>query len=51
MKLDGSRESDNVEDRRGGTHGSGGSAGGLIGSVLGGRNIGICTIVIALLGG
>ena len=45
MKWEGNRESDNVEDRRGG--GSGGSGGGL----LGGRSIGIGTIVIALLGG
>lgn len=38
MKWEGNRESDNVEDRRGG-------------GVLGGRGIGIGTIVIALLGG
>jgi hypothetical protein len=44
MKLDGSRESDNVEDRRGE---SGGGGGGM----LGGRSIGIGTIVIALVGG
>jgi predicted metalloprotease len=43
MRWEGNRESDNVEDRRGG----GGSGGGL----LGGRSIGIGTIVIALLGG
>jgi predicted metalloprotease len=49
MKLDGSRESDNVEDRRGNTSESGG--GGVTGSVLGGRKIGIGTIIIALLGG
>lgn len=46
MKLDGSRESDNVEDRRG-ESGGGGMGGGL----LGGRSIGIGTIVIALVGG
>ena len=45
MKLDGSRESDNVEDRRG--DGGGGSGG----SLFGGRSIGIGTIVIALVGG
>ncbi|MES2242826.1 MAG: neutral zinc metallopeptidase [Pseudomonadota bacterium] len=42
MKWEGNRESDNVEDRR-----SGGGGGGL----LGGRSIGIGTIVIALVGG
>ena len=42
MKWEGNRESDNVEDRRGG-----GSGGGM----FGGRSIGIGTIVIALLGG
>lgn len=41
MKWEGNRESENVEDRRGG----GGSIGG-----FGGRSIGIGTIVIALLG-
>lgn len=41
MKWEGHRESDNVEDRRGG----GGSP------VLGGRSVGIGTIVIALVGG
>ena len=45
MKWEGNRESDNVEDRRDGG-GSAGSGGGM----LGGRNIGIGTIVIALLG-
>ena len=45
MKWEGNRESDNVEDRRG--SGGGGSGGGL----LGGRSIGIGTIVVALLGG
>ena len=43
MKWEGNRESDNVEDRRS----SGGGGGGL----LGGRSIGIGTIVVALLGG
>ena len=42
MKLEGNRESDNVEDARGG--GGGGGFG------LGGRSIGIGTIVIALVG-
>lgn len=48
MKWEGNRESDNVEDRRD-EPGDGGSrsAGGL----LGGRSIGIGTIVVALLGG
>ena len=46
MKWEGNRESDNVEDRRDGG-GSGFSGGGLIG----GRGIGIGTIVVALLGG
>jgi len=41
MKWEGNRESDNVEDRRNG--------GGM--PMLGGRNIGIGTIVVALLGG
>ena len=45
MKWEGNRESDNVEDRRGEGSGSGGRP------VLGGRSIGIGTIVIALLGG
>ena len=45
MKWEGNRESDNVEDRR--ASGGGGSGGGL----LGGRSIGIGTIVVALLGG
>jgi hypothetical protein len=44
MKWEGNRESDNVEDRRAG--GGGGPAG-----CLGGRSIGIGTIVVALLGG
>jgi predicted metalloprotease len=45
MKWEGQRESDNVEDRRA-DGGSGGPAG-----FLGGRSIGIGTIVVALLGG
>ena len=45
MKWEGNRESDNVEDRRSG----GGSAG--LGGLLGGRSIGIGTIVLALVGG
>jgi len=47
MKWEGNRESDNVEDRRDGGGGGGGGLGGLIG----GRGIGIGTIVIALVGG
>ena len=43
MKWEGNRESDNVEDRRS----DGGGGGGL----LGGRSIGIGTIVVALVGG
>jgi predicted metalloprotease len=46
MKWEGNRESSNVEDRR---DGGGGSSGG--GGLLGGRNIGVGTIVIALVGG
>ncbi|MBI5255635.1 MAG: neutral zinc metallopeptidase [Burkholderiales bacterium] len=45
MKLDGHRESDNVEDARGG--GAGGGGRGLIG----GRGIGLGTVVVALLAG
>ena len=44
MRMDGNRESSNVEDMRG----SGGGGGGF---GLGGRSIGIGTIVIALVGG
>jgi predicted metalloprotease len=43
MRWEGNRESDNIEDRRG--------AGGFGGFGLGGRSIGIGTVVIALLGG
>lgn len=43
MKWEGNRESDNVEDRRG--DGGGGGFG------LGGRSVGIGTILVALLGG
>jgi predicted metalloprotease len=46
MKWEGNRESSNVEDRRDGDESSG-SGGG----ILGGRSIGIGTIVVALLGG
>ena len=48
MKWEGNRESDNVEDRRS-AGGGGGFGGG--GGLLGGRSIGIGTIVVALLGG
>ena len=47
MKWEGNRESDNVEDRRDGSGGGSGGGSGL----LGGRGIGIGTIVIALVGG
>jgi predicted metalloprotease len=46
MKWEGNRESDNVEDRRG--DGGGGGGGGGFG--LGGRSIGIGTVVLALIG-
>lgn len=42
MKWEGNRQSDNVEDRRSGGGGS---------PIFGGRNIGIGTIVVALVGG
>ena len=48
MKWEGERQSDNVEDRRGGGMG-GGFGGGM--PRVGGRGIGIGTIVIALIGG
>jgi predicted metalloprotease len=44
MKWEGNRESDNVEDRRGDGGGGGGGFG------LGGRSIGIGTVVLALIG-
>jgi uncharacterized protein len=47
MRWEGNRESDNVEDRR--DEGGGGFGGGFGG--IGGRSIGIGTIVIALIGG
>jgi predicted metalloprotease len=46
MKWEGNRESDNVEDRR--DEGGGGGGGGGFG--LGGRSIGIGTVVLALIG-
>ena len=46
MKWEGNRESDNVEDRRSDAGGGGG-----LGGLLGGRSIGIGTIVVALVGG
>ena len=49
MKWEGNRESSNVEDRRGDGGGGGGGSGG--GGLLGGRSIGIGTIVVVLLGG
>ena len=45
MKWEGNRESDNVEDRRG--DGGGGGGGGF---PIGGRGIGVGTIVLALIG-
>lgn len=48
MRWEGNRESDNVEDRRS-DGGGGGFRGG--GGLLGGRSIGIGTIVVALVGG
>ncbi len=47
MKLDGNRESDNVEDARGGT-GGGNSGGGLR---IGGRGIGLGGIAVAVIAG
>lgn len=44
MKWEGNRESDNVEDRRGDGGGGGGGFG------LGGRSIGIGTVILALVG-
>ena len=50
MKWEGQRESDNVEDRRG--DGGGASFGGGGGApLIGGRHIGIGTVVVALLAG
>jgi len=46
MKWEGNRESDNVEDRR-----SEGGSRGFGGGMIGGRGIGVGTIVIALVGG
>ena len=43
MKWEGNRQSGNVEDRRG-------QGGGGLGGMLGGRSIGIGTIVLALVG-
>ncbi|NMM08413.1 neutral zinc metallopeptidase [Polaromonas sp.] len=51
MKWEGNRESDNVEDRRDDAGGGGGGGGGGLGGLLGGRSIGIGTIVVALVGG
>jgi len=53
MKWEGNRQSDNIEDRRDAADdgGGGGSALGGGGFALGGRHIGIGTIVIALIGG
>jgi predicted metalloprotease len=48
MRLDGHRESENVEDAR---DSGGGGFGGGGGSFIGGRGIGVGTVVIALIGG
>ena len=48
MKWEGNRQSDNVEDRRGSPGGGGGGGGGMR---LGGRGIGLGSIVIALVAG
>ena len=50
MKWEGERESDNVEDRRS-AGGFGGFGGGLPGLGIGGRGIGIGTVIVALLAG
>lgn len=47
MKWEGNRESDNVEDRRG----DGGGGGGFGGLPIGGRSVGLGTIVVALIAG
>ena len=47
MKWEGNRESSNVEDGRDGSGGGGGGGG----FGLGGRSIGVGSIVIALVGG
>ena len=49
MRWEGERQSDNVEDRR--DDGGGGGGGGRGGMMLGGRGIGVGTIVVALLAG
>lgn len=51
MKWEGNRQSDNVEDRRDGGGSGPSGLGGLLGGLLGGRNMGIGTLVIALIGG
>ena len=48
MRWEGNRESDNVEDRRGGPDFGGGGGGGGFG--FGGRSIGIGAVVLALVG-
>ena len=50
MKWEGNRQSDNVEDRRSAGGGMGGFGGGRM-PRIGGRGIGLGTIVIALIGG
>jgi predicted metalloprotease len=50
MRWEGNRQSDNVEDRRNGGGPGGGGLAGLLGALLGGRNLGVGTIVLALLG-
>ncbi len=48
MQWDGQRESDNVDDVRGGDDGGSGGGSGLLGGLIGGRHISIGGIVIAL---
>ncbi len=50
MKWEGQEQSDNVEDRRD-QGGGGGGGGGGIGGLLGGRNIGLGSIAVALVAG
>ncbi len=51
MKWEGNRQSENVEDARNGGGGGGGMGGGIGGMRVGGRGVGLGTIVIALLAG
>jgi len=51
MKWEGNRQSDNIEDRRGAGGGFGGGLGGGMRPRIGGRGIGLGTIVVALIAG